>query len=133
MHRSSAPYLRLVSAITDGKLAQLVSNASPVEWRDTLALICSYAGDKEFVEMCNTLGQRVESVLGDTRASLLCFMCAGNMDKVVLEFVRRELRSDDATEALINVVDLVSVFRKAFEEEGYIIFRYCFAMSHRVL
>eukprot|EP00698_Gefionella_okellyi_P004125 TRINITY_DN13861_c0_g1_i1.p1 TRINITY_DN13861_c0_g1~~TRINITY_DN13861_c0_g1_i1.p1 ORF type:complete len:1141 (-),score=252.13 TRINITY_DN13861_c0_g1_i1:7-3429(-) len=117
LQRYSTPYLRLLSAITDQKLGQLVANASPIEWKDTLVLICSYAGEKDFVELCNMLGQRVESVLGDTRAALLCFMCAGNMDKVVLEFIRREASHEgDSLDALCTVVELVSIFRKATEE-----------------
>ncbi|KAM7512358.1 hypothetical protein LguiB_011233 [Lonicera macranthoides] len=79
---SSSPYLKVVSAMVNNDLMKLVNTRPLKSWKETLALLCTFAQREEWTLLCDTLASRLVAV-GNTLAATLCFICAGNIDKTV--------------------------------------------------
>ncbi|XP_028776350.1 protein transport protein SEC31 homolog B [Neltuma alba] len=89
---SRSPYLKIVSAMVSNDLLSLVNSRPLKFWKETLALLCSFAQRDEWTMLCDALASKL-MVAGDTLAATLCFICAGNIDKTV-EIWSRRLQSE---------------------------------------
>ncbi|CAJ1954327.1 unnamed protein product [Cylindrotheca closterium] len=74
-------FLPLVSAVFGDGLADLVQKSDPEDWKETLAIILTYAKTEEYHVLCDALGDLLEQY-GDDRHASLCFMCSMNLGKV---------------------------------------------------
>ncbi|XP_052192454.1 LOW QUALITY PROTEIN: protein transport protein SEC31 homolog B-like [Diospyros lotus] len=79
---SRSPYLKVVSAMVNNDLLSLVNTRPLKLWKETLALLCTFAPREEWTLLCDTLASRLMAV-GNTLAAILCYICAGNIDKTV--------------------------------------------------
>ncbi|KAF6136674.1 hypothetical protein GIB67_016130 [Kingdonia uniflora] len=100
INRSS--YLKVVSATVTNDLMSLVNSRPLNSWKETLALLCSFAKDEEWTVLCDSLAQRLMSAR-NTLAATLCFICAGNIEKTV-EIWSRCLKPDHEGEAYIDLL-----------------------------
>ncbi|XP_020585788.1 protein transport protein SEC31 homolog B isoform X2 [Phalaenopsis equestris] len=82
LQNSLSPYLKIVAAMANNDLMALVSTRPLNSWKETLALLCTFAQKDEWTILCDTLGSRLLTV-GHTLAATLCYICAGNIDKIV--------------------------------------------------
>lgn len=73
-------FLPLVSAVFGDGLADLVQQSDPKEWKETLAIILTYAKAEEYHVLCDALGDLLEQS-GDEKHASLCFMCSMNLGK----------------------------------------------------
>ncbi|KAK4841237.1 hypothetical protein QYF36_001217 [Acer negundo] len=80
MNRS--PYLKVVSAMVNNDLLSLVNTRPLKFWKETLALLCTFAQREEWTMLCDTLASKL-MIAGNTLAATLCYICAGNIDKTV--------------------------------------------------
>ncbi|KAJ6984756.1 protein transport protein SEC31 [Populus alba x Populus x berolinensis] len=85
---SSSPYLKIVSAMVNNDLMTLVNSRSLKYWKETLALLCTFAPSEEWSMLCNSLASKLMAA-GNTLAATLCYICAGNIDKTVEIWSRR--------------------------------------------
>mmetsp|Transcript_42919 Transcript_42919/g.103852 ORF Transcript_42919/g.103852 Transcript_42919/m.103852 type:complete len:1039 (-) Transcript_42919:4532-7648(-) len=74
-------FLPLVSAVFGDGLADLVQRSDPKDWKETLAIILTYAKAEEYHALCDALGDLLEQS-GDDRNASLCFMCSMNLGRV---------------------------------------------------
>jgi len=109
------PYLNIVAAITTGKLDQLVAESDLEEWKQTLAIISTYAKSEEFTTLCEQLGCRLQDENGDLKNAALCYLCAINVPKTVSIWIK-ELRetckqiAGTSSMALHALIEKVTVF-----------------------
>lgn len=89
---SRLPYLKVVSALVNTDLISLVKSRPLKSWKETLALICTFAQQDEWTSLYDTLGSRLLSA-GEIFPATLCFICAGNIDKTI-EIWSRKLSDD---------------------------------------
>ncbi|XAR54410.1 hypothetical protein NMG60_11029523 [Bertholletia excelsa] len=82
LRMSQTPYLKVVSAMVNNDLMSLVNNRPLKSWKETLALLCTFAQREEWTLLCDTLASRLMAA-GNTLAATLCYICAGNIDKTV--------------------------------------------------
>ncbi|XP_010269720.1 PREDICTED: protein transport protein SEC31 homolog B-like [Nelumbo nucifera] len=82
LKRSPYSYLKVVAAMVNNDLMTLVNTRPLSSWKETLALLCSFAQQEEWTLLCDTLASRL-MVVGNTLAATLCYICAGNIDKTV--------------------------------------------------
>ncbi|KAF1793506.1 WD40 repeat, conserved site [Phytophthora cactorum] len=101
------PVMRVVSAIIKNELTELVEISDLAEWRETLAILSTYAKSEEFPSLCDKLATRLEAA-GDLHSATLCFMCAVNVEKTA--------RTHGHTFALHRLVEKVSVFAMAVDQ-----------------
>ena len=97
---------QVINAIMDNDLASLIKSRSLDAWRETLALFCTYARSDEWGELCSKLAKHLVDH-GHTKAAILCYVCAGNVDEAVL------LWSRDVGESLSDVQSLQTLLEKA--------------------
>lgn len=79
---SRLPYLKVVSAMVNHDYMSLVNTRPLKSWKETLALVCTFAQGEEWTLLCDALASKLLAA-GNTLAATLCYICAGNIDKTV--------------------------------------------------
>ncbi|XP_065870898.1 protein transport protein SEC31 homolog B [Euphorbia lathyris] len=79
---SVSPYSKIVSAMVNNDLMSLVKTRPLKYWKETLALLCTFAQNEEWSLLCDSLASKLMAA-GNTLAATLCYICAGNIDKTV--------------------------------------------------
>ncbi|GJY17220.1 transport protein Sec31 homolog B-like protein isoform X1 [Tanacetum coccineum] len=92
LKNNSSPYLKfynlvsadqqVVSAMVNNDLVSLVNTRPLKSWKETLALLCTFAQGEDWTLLCDTLASRLIAA-GNTLAATICYICAGNIDKTV--------------------------------------------------
>ncbi|KAJ8573611.1 hypothetical protein K7X08_010122 [Anisodus acutangulus] len=75
-------YLKVVAAMVNNDLMSLVNTRPLKSWKETLALLCTFAPQDEWTSLCDTLGSRLLAA-GESLPATLCYICAGNIDKTI--------------------------------------------------
>ncbi|ONK67816.1 uncharacterized protein A4U43_C05F4080 [Asparagus officinalis] len=102
LRSSLSPYLKVVSAIVTNDLMSLVSARPLDSWKETLALLCTFAQKEEWTILCDTLASRLMTA-GNTLAATLCYMSAGNIEKTV-EIWSRCLKSEHDGKSYVDLL-----------------------------
>ncbi|KAK9056092.1 hypothetical protein SSX86_027180 [Deinandra increscens subsp. villosa] len=82
LKKTSSPYLKVVAAMVNNDLVSLVNTRPLKSWKETLALLCTFAQREDWTSLCDTLASRLLAA-GSTLPATLCYICAGNIDKTV--------------------------------------------------
>ena len=87
---SGPKYLRLLASVVGKNLWDVVYNADLENWRDVMAILCTYASAEEFPDLCEALGDRLEERLSyeSENSSLrndasFCYIAGSKLEKVV--------------------------------------------------
>ncbi|CAN1344517.1 Protein transport protein SEC31 homolog B [Linum perenne] len=119
MNRS--PYMKIVSAMVNNDLLSLVNTRPLKYWKETLALLCTFAQNEEWSMLCDVLASKLMRH-GNTLAATLCYICAGNIDKTV-EIWSGSLSSDHEGKSYVDLLqDLMEktiVFALASGQKRY--------------
>ncbi|XP_077247850.1 protein transport protein SEC31 homolog B-like [Tasmannia lanceolata] len=102
LKKSHSSYLKVVFAMVNNDLMSLVNTRPLHSWKETLALLCTFAKGEEWAVLCDTLASRL-MVVGNTLAATLCFICAGNIDKTV-EIWSRSLMCEHEGRAYVDLL-----------------------------
>ncbi|WOK93536.1 hypothetical protein Cni_G02236 [Canna indica] len=82
LKNSLRPYLKVVSAIASNNLMTLVNTRPLNSWKETLALLCTFAQKDEWTILCDSLASKLMNNC-NMLAATLCYICAGNIDRTV--------------------------------------------------
>ncbi|BCR88248.1 putative protein transport protein (SEC31) [Aspergillus chevalieri] len=125
-------YIRLLASIVGKNLWDVVHNADLSNWKEVMAALCTFADEKEFADLCEALGDRLEDQVraSDDKAARkdasLCFLVGSKLEKVVGIWTE-ELRENEqkgletATDsssfsvhvrALQGLIEKVTIFRQ---------------------
>ncbi|XP_041363036.1 protein transport protein Sec31A-like isoform X2 [Gigantopelta aegis] len=107
---------RLISSIVTHDWSHIIQTCELDNWKEALAIILTYSSADEFANLCDSLAHRLESEK-DGELSLyasLCYICSGNVEKLVENWVRNTENSN-APLALQDLVEKVMILRKAVE------------------
>ncbi|GMP61016.1 hypothetical protein CsSME_00023647 [Camellia sinensis var. sinensis] len=88
--------------MVNNDLMSLVNSRPLKSWKETLALLCTFAQREEWTLLCDTLASRLMAV-GNTLAATLCYICAGNIDKAV-EIWSRSLTTDHEGKSYVDLL-----------------------------
>jgi protein transport protein SEC31 len=125
------PYLSLVSAIIQGQLSDFVAGSDVKKWRETLAVLCTYANQDEFTSLCSALADHLE-MAGNHADASLCYMCAFNLEKAARYWLMQLSKAEEYDHvALHNFAVKVAIFLQTgsrnhtlSEETSQILFQY---------
>jgi protein transport protein SEC31 len=106
------PYLRVAKAVVSDDLGALVSSRSLAKWRETLAILCTYAPAEEWGALAGVLAGRLAAA-GDARAATLCNVCAGDVDAAVGHWIGALPPGKVAPSALHAVLEKAVVLTRA--------------------
>ncbi|XP_028760563.1 protein transport protein SEC31 homolog B [Neltuma alba] len=102
LKRTRSPYLKIVSAMVSKDLLSLVNTRPLKFWKETLALLCSFAQRDEWTMLCDTLASKLMGT-GNTLAATLCYICAGSIDKTV-EIWSKNLQTEHEEKSYVDVL-----------------------------
>ncbi|VFQ84239.1 unnamed protein product [Cuscuta campestris] len=118
---SRLPYLKVVSALVNNDLSSLVKSRPLKSWKETLALVCSFAQQDDWTSLYDTLGSRLLSV-GELLPATLCFICAGNIDKTIEIWSRKLSDNHDGKsyfDLLQDLMEKTIVFALATRQKRF--------------
>ncbi|KAF4817907.1 Protein transport protein SEC31 [Colletotrichum siamense] len=118
-------YVRLLGSVIAKNLWDVVYNADLENWKETMAILCTFSDPKEFPDLCDALGDRIlES--GSRKDASFCYLVGSKLEKVVSIWIN-ELEeaeqagvkepSDDSTfsvhaRSLQHFIEKVTIFRQ---------------------
>jgi protein transport protein SEC31 len=126
-------YLRLLASVVGKNLWDVVYNADLANWKEVMATLCTFADPKDYPDLCEALGDRLEDQMkeaGDRdsirKDASFCFLAGSKLEKVVAiwidelhgkEAAGQANRSGDSsfsihTQALQNLIEKVTIFRE---------------------
>eukprot|EP00898_Chlorokybus_atmophyticus_P008870 jgi/Chlat1/8985/Chrsp94S08270 len=110
--RHPRPYMRLMSAVMKKDLFELIKVRPLHEWKETLALLCTYAAPREWAPLCEALAARLLPV--DPQAATLCYICAGSIEQAVSMWSQKYKTSSKASvETLQDIIEKAVVLSTA--------------------
>ncbi|XP_025110625.1 LOW QUALITY PROTEIN: protein transport protein Sec31A-like [Pomacea canaliculata] len=107
---------RLISSIVTHDWSHIVNTCDLDNWKEALALILTYALPEEFPQLCDGLAARLETERNGDLAlyASLCYICSGNLEKLVENWVQNTENSNSPL-ALQDLVEKVMILKKAVE------------------
>jgi protein transport protein SEC31 len=125
-------YIRLLASIVGKNLWDVVHNADLSNWKEVMATLCTFADEKEFPDLCEALGDRLEEQYQSTsdkavrKDASFCYLAGSKLEKVVGiwldEFKANEEQGIDEAEAgstfsvhvraLQGFIEKVTIFRQ---------------------
>ena len=115
--KSTAPYLRIASAVLNNDLEDIVTNAAVEQWEEILGLLCTFSNPEVFSPLCSTLGQRLEAS-GKSVPAVLCYLAAGNLGSFVKLWLSMGGKSQNSCTWLQDLVEKIIVFREAIKDDS---------------
>ncbi|KAI7903232.1 uncharacterized protein BX663DRAFT_551537 [Cokeromyces recurvatus] len=134
-HQSrTTSYLRLLESIIDEDLQSIVASVSLEEWTSVIVVLCTFAKAEDFKPLCEALGARLEEGWNNSetesakefrRHATLCYLAAGNIEKIARIWIAEQEEEVEKTESesiktasLQDLIEKITIFRKviAFED-----------------
>ncbi|XP_027743055.1 protein transport protein Sec31A isoform X9 [Empidonax traillii] len=106
---------RLITAVVTKNWKEIVQSCDLQNWREALAAVLTYARPDEFAALCDLLGSRLENE-GDSilqTQACLCYICAGNVDKLVACWTK--VQDGSSPLSLQDLIEKVVILRKAVQ------------------
>jgi protein transport protein SEC31 len=117
-------YLRLLTSVIGKNLWDVVYNADLSNWKESMAVLCTYADPNEFPDLCEALGDRIIAD-GSLKDASFCYLVGSKLEKVIDIWITElqetekagiEDLSGDSTfsvhaRSLQNFIEKVTVFR----------------------
>ncbi|KZL86954.1 wd domain-containing protein [Colletotrichum incanum] len=126
-------YVRLLGSVIAKNLWDVVYNADLENWKESMAILCTFSDPKEFPDLCEALGDRIlES--GSRKDASFCYLVGSKLEKVVSIWITEleeaeqagvQDASDDSTfsvhaRSLQHFIEKVTIFRQVtkFQDSG---------------
>lgn len=113
----------IISALVTDDWSGVVGQCSTDSWKEALAATLTHA-KQQLPELCDRLGERLQSEGGTAsiHSAILCFICAGNVEKLVDYWPTPDTtpgkdRQQQITD-LQDLVEIVMLLQKALELQG---------------
>ena len=119
----------VISALITRDWLDFVTRCTIDSWKEALVAALRHS-ERKVVDICEKLGDRLlnesssSSNIEYTRNAMLCYICAGNIDKLVLAWYQlKQLENQNSnyklsTEELQELAEIVMLMNKSLEEQG---------------
>ncbi|XP_070613047.1 protein transport protein Sec31A isoform X1 [Erythrolamprus reginae] len=107
---------RLITAVVTKNWQEIVQSCDLQNWKEALAAVLTYARPDEFAVLCDLLGSRLENERDSAlqTQACLCYICAGNVDKLVSCWTKAQDGSNPLS--LQDLIEKVVILRKAVQQ-----------------
>ncbi|KAG4093393.1 WD40 repeat-like protein [Neocallimastix lanati (nom. inval.)] len=131
--RDEKVYMAVLENIANGHVKEMISainlndSMEKGSWKDIMALICTYAKMDEFASLCGSLGKKLEQRIKqnlthdlkdaeETKlATVLCYLAAGELDKVVEIWLSEKNAADYTLTKLSGYSEYASKIQRLIE------------------
>lgn len=110
---------KVISAVVNRDWKGIVENTIIDNWKEALSMLVTYSKAEEFSELCCVLGDRLEKEANDYDSAILCYVCAGDVERMVSCWTRSSDGSNPSPLTLQDLVEKVMVLKKSVESERY--------------
>ena len=76
-------FFQIVSAVVNRDWKSIVDGAFIENWKEALSMLVTYSKAEEFSQLCCMLGERLENEANDFNSALICYVCAGDVERLV--------------------------------------------------
>ncbi|MEW5306110.1 MAG: hypothetical protein WDW36_008602 [Sanguina aurantia] len=104
LRKAPHPYQAIISANIEGDYAGLVKGRLVGQWRETLALLCTYTERDHFRVLVDQLATRL-SQAGMFHEASLCWICGGHTDQAVAYWSKKTQGAATNIETMQNVIE----------------------------
>ncbi|QSL65612.1 hypothetical protein MERGE_002925 [Pneumocystis wakefieldiae] len=87
---NSIPYIRLLSSIIEENLWDIALNTDLEDWKEALVIICTFSKPENFSELCDALGDRIDTKFRSKNTDLqlrdqaiLCYLMGEKLGKLI--------------------------------------------------
>ena len=109
----------LVEAVALDDWSKLVTNARLESWREVLAAVLTYTDQHTKYVLAGQLGDRLMSLGDHSVQALLCYLVAGDLDKLVMVWMKLDKTGlGDSPGSLQELVELAVLSRAAVSRRG---------------
>uniref|UniRef100_T1JFC4 Protein transport protein Sec31A n=1 Tax=Strigamia maritima TaxID=126957 RepID=T1JFC4_STRMM len=117
--QSKSHVTKLISSVVNQDWIQVVESCDVSCWKEALAACLTYAKPDELLPLCEMLGGRLEVEREGEFAdkAMLCYICAGNVEKLADSWVK-SVDDSKSPKALQDLVELTMVLKHAIELQG---------------
>lgn len=125
--KQSDGYLaNIISALVMSDWSTVIGQCSTESWKEALVATLTHCRDHVPV-LCEQLGERLQCESGNTvdsiQNAILCYMCAGNAERLTESWLAARSKTSDAslamtTKELQDLIEVVVLFQKALELQG---------------
>lgn len=123
--KQSDGYLaNIISALVMNDWSTVITQCSTESWKEALVATLTHCRDHVPV-LCERLGERLQCENSNNtdaiQNSILCYMCAGNAERLTESWLAARARSADSalsTKELQDLIEVVVLFQKALELQG---------------
>lgn len=123
-------YLRLLASVVGKNWWDVVYNADLANWKEVMATLCTFADEKEFPDLCDALGDRLEELVHQQpearKDASFCYVAGSKLEKVVSIWLQELQESENAgveneengsafsihARGLQNFIEKLTVFRR---------------------
>lgn len=128
-------YLRLLASVVGKNLWDTVHNADLENWKEIMVTLCTFADEKEFPDLCEGLGDRLDQQSAFSPAArkdaAFCYLAGSKLEKVINIWIsdlqqHEEEGTQSAVEssafsvhakALQDLIEKVTIFRRVVNFE----------------
>ncbi|KAF2400258.1 hypothetical protein EJ06DRAFT_493908 [Trichodelitschia bisporula] len=126
-------YMRLLASVVGKNLWDVVYNADIKNWKEVMATLCTFADEKEFPDLCEALGDRLEESIPSSadqstirKDASFCYLAGSKLQKVIKNWIQ-QLQEHEAADlkdgegqsaysihakALQDLIEKVTIFRQ---------------------
>ncbi|XP_031353039.1 protein transport protein Sec31A isoform X2 [Photinus pyralis] len=104
----------LISALVLEDWSSVINNCDISSWKEALAATLTHSSSDDLPKLCELLGNRLEAE-GKAQDAQLCYICAGNFEKLVNSWSKTIKKSSSELQEL---VELVTFLQKSIERQG---------------
>ncbi|EMR08931.1 hypothetical protein PNEG_02712 [Pneumocystis murina B123] len=87
---NNIPYIRLLSSIIEENLWDVALNTDLEDWKEALVIICTFSKSENFSELCDALGDRIDTKFRSKNTDLelrdqavLCYLMGTKLGKLI--------------------------------------------------
>ena len=129
-------YTRLLASIVGNNLWDVVYNADLKDWKEVMVTLCTFADKKDFPDLCEALGDRLEEAITEETESYrkdasFCYLAGSKLEKVVVNWAQELQENETAgaeestsesgfsihAKSLQDFIEKVTVFRQVTKFE----------------
>ena len=92
-------YLRLLASVVGKNLWDTVHNADLENWKEVMATLCTFADEKEFPDLCEALGDRLDETSSSSSSrkdASFCYLAGSKLEKVVAIWIQELKEHEDS-------------------------------------
>ncbi|XP_054720841.1 protein transport protein Sec31A-like [Uloborus diversus] len=105
---------KLISAVVTSDWHTMVKTCNLNCWKEMLAAILTYAKPEDFPSLCELLGNRLENNVQLKQNASLCYISAGNLERLAQSWVKVNEEID--VNSLQSLIEQVMILRRAVEQ-----------------